>query len=326
VIRHAGTAVIALLALVLISGGCASKPAVITGDEPDINTGTLNARLIVSCDFGKTLMLDKLIEVEDGTTALEALAQYADVDTAYGGGFVKAVEGISSGYMSQPVTREDWFLYINGILTNTGGLAYGIKDGDTIHWYYRDWSFRQSVSSIIGDFPEPFLHGFNGLTVPTLVLYQDGFEVPAGSLFSRLNSISVPHVNIKIFNSATTDEIQNSNLILIGDRDFEPIAEINSLWNRLGLFSRFNNDLLETYGFDGKPAGTFSSGAGIIIAMQNPFNPRGTGVCENVCWVISGTDHEGITAAVNLMTNNPDSLKYLAGAVVLDGTVLPLPR
>lgn len=316
----------AVAVLFTILGGCTGNNPASTGTNPGFSAAPINARLVVSRDFGRTVILDTVVEIDDGTTALEALAQNAVVETAYGGGFVKSIEGITSGYMSQPVTRKDWFLYVNGILTNTGGLAYRINSGDTIHWYYRDWTFRQSVSSIIGDFPEPFFHGFNGQTAPNLVLYQEGMEALAGRLVSLLDSATVPGTVKKDFISVTSDEMQNSNLILIGDRHFEPIFEINDLWNRLGLFCKFNDGIAEVYGYDGKLTSTYTSGAGIIVAMQNPFNPKGTGVCENVCWVVSGTDLEGITSAVDLISTAPDSIKYMAGAIIYNGTVLPLPH
>jgi len=325
VIKHIVIAGLAVFVLITSSGGCTGKDPVTTGGVPEINTATLDARLVVSRDFGQTVILDTVIEVDDGTTALGALAQRVNVETAYGGGFVKSIEGISSGYMNQPVTRRDWFLYVNGILTNTGGLAYRIKSGDTIHWYYRDWTFRQSVSSIIGDFPEPFLRGYNGTTVPTLVIHQEGLAAQAGKLALKLASIPIQHVSVKSLDYVTEDEMQNSNLILVGDHTFEPIAEINNLWNRLGLFCRFNNGYIEAYSFDGRLSGTFDSSAGIILAMQNPFNPKGTGACENVCWVVSGAGQEGISSAVDVISTTPDSLKYLAGAIVHHGTLFPLP-
>lgn len=324
-IRRVAVAGLAALVLVSASGGCRSVNPVIISTEPENNSATVDARLVVSRDFGQVVMLDTIIEVDDGTTALEALMHYAEVNTAYGGGFVKSIEGISSGYMNQPVTRQDWFLYVNGILTNTGGLAYSIKSGDTIHWYYRDWTFRQSVSSIIGDFPEPFLHGYGGITAPTLVVYQEGFETQAGNLVAKLSSISVDNASLKTYDSVTVNEMQKSNLILVGDPYFTPVAEINTLWNRLGLFCRFNNGHIEIYSYEGEITGTYSSGVGLILAMQNPFNPKGTGACENICWVVSGTDREAIISAVGLITASPASLKYLAGAIVHNGVLLALP-
>jgi len=326
VIKRTFIAGLAILVLINSSGGCSGNNPVTTGGNPGISASAINARLVVSRDFGHTVILDTVIAVDDGTTALEALAQHASLETAYGGGFVKSIEGITSGYMSQPVTRKDWFLYVNGILTNTGGLAYRINSGDTIHWYYRDWTFRQSVSSIIGDFPEPFLHGYNGNTAPNVVVYQDGLEMHAGRLVSILDSVMIPGVVKHTFSSVTSDEMQNSNLILVGDQHFEPIAEINDLWNRLGLFCRFNNDVVEVYSYDGKLTGTYATGTGIIVAMQNPFNPKGTGVCENVCWLVSGTDLEGIASVIDVISTAPDRLKYLTGAIVNNGTLVPLPR
>ena len=122
---------------------------------------------MVSADFGKNTIFDETVDINYAVTALDLLKNNLSVGTAYGGGFITSIEGIKSGYLNQPVQRKDWFLYVNGILTNTGGLDYKIRNGDTIHWYYRDWSFRQAVSALISEFPFAFKYGYSAKNTST---------------------------------------------------------------------------------------------------------------------------------------------------------------
>ncbi|GAI85551.1 unnamed protein product, partial [marine sediment metagenome] len=36
----------------------------------------------------------------------------------------------------------------------------------------------------------------------------------------------------------------------------------------------------------------------LIQATQNPWNPKGIGACENVVWLVSGTDEAGVKDAI----------------------------
>jgi hypothetical protein len=81
-------------------------------------------------------MLDKLVTLDDGSTAMDALQRVATVETKYVGGFVEAINGVRSQY---PGTNKDWFYYVNEVSPNVGAAAYILHDGDVVHWDFHEW-------------------------------------------------------------------------------------------------------------------------------------------------------------------------------------------
>jgi len=118
-------ALIAACLLVIPLSGCQSTPS-----------GQIEVRVIISQDFNSTIMLDELVKSDNGSTAMDALQQVATVETAYGGGFVVAIDDVRSQY---PEVKKDWFFYINDTLMNVGAASYILHDGDVEHWDFHEW-------------------------------------------------------------------------------------------------------------------------------------------------------------------------------------------
>jgi hypothetical protein len=124
-----------------------------------------HATLWVTRDEGKTVLLVR--RVPAGETAMQALERSAKIDTRYGGRFVQAIDGLAGSVSS----RHDWFYFVNGIEAPRGAVEYRLHDGDVEWWDYRDWGrVGQSVSVVVGAFPEPFVHGYGGKVRPTVVI------------------------------------------------------------------------------------------------------------------------------------------------------------
>jgi hypothetical protein len=126
-------------------------------------------RVVITWDFGSQLLLDEKLVLTGRTSALEALKQVAQVETAYGGGFVKGINGTRSEFMGAASSKKDWFVFINGILANTGALDYTLQPGDIEQWDFHTWTFQRSVPAITGGFPQPFAGGFAGRTRPACI-------------------------------------------------------------------------------------------------------------------------------------------------------------
>ncbi|MCK4722064.1 MAG: DUF4430 domain-containing protein, partial [Dehalococcoidia bacterium] len=195
-----GGMVIATGIMATIFCGCQSQSGA------SITEGEIQARVVVTRNFGNQLMLDELVMVDRGATAMDALMQVADVETAYGGGFVNAINDVRSGYTGGITSKEDWFISINGITSNTGALDYSLHPGDTEHWDFHDWSFRQFIPSIIGGFPEPFLHGYGGVVYPTIIAYHDGWEEYAQRIADKLRQLGVDSTCTKNVSTLLPDE------------------------------------------------------------------------------------------------------------------------
>jgi len=297
--------------------GCAIEP---TGAGPD-----MTVRVVATWDFGREVIFDQLLEVPSGTSAMAALQEVANTETSYGGAFVNVINGVSSGYAGTQGTKQDWFICVNGIQSNTGALDYTMRHGDVQRWDFHRWNFRTFIPAIVGDFPEPFLHGYKGQVKPTIIVYDGGFEQNAEELEGALIDLGVANVSSQPMVDLSDSDKRNANLIIIGYSGGEMLAEMNSVWNRLGFFARFEDGMLDIYTGTGEQAAQYGPGTGIIQATQSPWNPRGTGACENVVWMVSGTDAAGIEAAAKALATRSSDLQHAFAVVVTGGEIIRVP-
>jgi hypothetical protein len=179
-----------LLAAVAVLAGCGGA------DE-----GT--ASLWVTRDRGAHVVLVR--DVPAGLTALQALDREADIETRYGGRFVRAINGIEGSLTA----RRDWFYFVNGYEADRGAAEYRVHAGDVIWWDFREWSGEVAgVGVVVGAFPEPFLHGYDGNTRPAVVRYsKPEFETGARAIGKLIGAESV---------ASWTERVPpNANLFLI---------------------------------------------------------------------------------------------------------------
>ena len=280
----------------------------------------IEVRVIVSHGFGNESLVDELVTVDNGSNALDALEQVASVETAYGGGFVTAINGISSA------AGADWFFYINGILTNVGARDYALHQGDVERWDFHSWGFCSFVSALIGDFPEPFGHGYGGEVPPTVVVYSPGLENEASGVAAMQAQFGVGNVSIVTAAELSPEEKGRCNLILLGGRDCELVSAVNQLRDTLCFYAYFGEGELLLLDSRGEAAGEYGAGCGLIQASQNPWNPNGIGACQNVLWLVSGTDEAGVRDAVDVLVNHSAELRHAFGAVIAGGEVIKVPR
>jgi len=135
------------------------------------------AHLLVTRDFGLTTLVDRKVQGGGGRSVMDVLGQNAHVATAYGGGFVNTLEGLSSGYTGSKSQRTDWFYYVNGFIANESASSYPMLERDRVWWDYHRWDFVVAVPAVVGMYPEPFLSGYRGRT-----LRSRSFTAPASPL------------------------------------------------------------------------------------------------------------------------------------------------
>jgi hypothetical protein len=155
--------VVALLLALSALAGCGEERA-----------GEGRATLWVTRDRGAEVVLTA--SVPAGISAMEALRRKADIETRYGGRYVQAIEGIEGDLRKQ----SDWFYYVNGYEADIGAADYRLHDGDVVWFDYRSWAEQMRVPIVVGAFPEPFVHGYEGKRRPAVV------RAPVGDLGRRL--------------------------------------------------------------------------------------------------------------------------------------------
>jgi Domain of unknown function (DUF4430) len=141
-----------LLAAACLLAGCGEEAA-----------GEGQARLWVTRDRGAEVVMDTTVPA--GVSALEALRRKAEVETRYGGRFVQAVNGIEGDLAQQ----RDWFWFVNGYEGDRSAADYELHDGDVLWWDHRSWAGEMRQPVVVGAFPEPFLHGYDGKRRPAVV-------------------------------------------------------------------------------------------------------------------------------------------------------------
>ena len=151
-----------LLAAACLLAGCGEEAA-----------GEGSAQLWITRDRGSEVVLSTTVPA--GISALEALRRKADVETRYGGRFVQAIDGIEGDIGKQ----RDWFYFVNGYWADLSAADYELHDGDVLWWDHRSWKGEMRRPVVVGAFPEPFLHGWDGEKRPAVVLGPAG-EVSEG--------------------------------------------------------------------------------------------------------------------------------------------------
>jgi hypothetical protein len=312
--RRALPLIFALLLLAAIFGGCPAQPSA-GGDEPATVT------VVVTRDFGRELVLAEEIEIEDGANAMTALQAVAGVETKYGGGFVKAINGLES----QEASQLDWFYYINGISLSLGAKDYFLGDGDVEQWDLRDWSYRQFVPAIIGAFPQPFLSGVRGELKPTAVVYDEPFAGEAGALAAKMEVWGVAEVTLTGAETLSEAIKEQGNLIIVGSAESGLILELNELRQKLGFFACLEGGRIIVLDEKGKQAGGHGAGWGLIQATQNPWSPGGVGSGESIVFMVTGSDENGIKSAAGALIDNSGGLANAYAVLVNNSDIIKIP-
>ncbi len=184
-------ALCALVVLVLLAG-CGGSAG---GEE-----GT--AQLWVTRDRGAELLVEA--EVDAGQTLMRALASEADLETRYGGRYVQSVNGLSGSLDAQ----RDWFWFVNGYEGDRSAASYRLHDGDVAWLDYRSWEREGEARVVVGAYPEPFLHGYDGRRRPAVVRYAPGQEERAREVATEIGAESVEPLGSAVPDGANVLEVQ----------------------------------------------------------------------------------------------------------------------
>jgi hypothetical protein len=121
-------------------------------------------------------------KVKAGQTAMQALQGATSVKTSYGGRFVQSIEGLAGSRTAE----RDWFYFVNGYEADRGAADYKLHPGDVEWWDYRAWRHAIHVPIVVGAFPEPFLHGYDGKTRQATVIYDSKELEPEAKKLAKL--------------------------------------------------------------------------------------------------------------------------------------------
>jgi len=162
-----------------------------------------SATLWITRDRGQHVLL--ISKVKAGQSAMAALQQVTNVKTSYGGRFAQSIDGVSGSRSSQ----HDWFYFVNGYEADRGAADYTLHPGDVEWWDYRSWKHAMHVPVVVGAFPEPFLHGYDGKTRPATIVYDSKTLEREAHALGRL-------IHAK---TLTADQLADANVLFLTKAD-----------------------------------------------------------------------------------------------------------
>jgi hypothetical protein len=266
--------------------------------------------LTVTRDFGARRLLQRDgIEARESDTVMRVLDRNAEIATRYGGRFVQAIDGISGTRTGGRL--RDWFFYVNGVESPRGAADFALHAEDRIWWDYRDWNAAMRVPAVVGAWPEPFVHGFDGRRWPAAVVCQTARPV-CGEVRSRLRRVG-----------AELGRRGESLDVLVGPwarlRDRESAAVLDGGPAESGVFARFVRaaEGWRLILLDGRGglARALAGSAGLVAATREGEDPPS--------WLVTGTDAAGVQDAVELL--DARDLRDRFAVATLDGTETPVP-
>lgn len=279
----------------------------------------------VTRDFGTEEIASFEADVGEGNNVMELLQKHLNVETEYGGGFVNAIEGLESGYTgkaSEEQRMQDWFFYINGILSGVGAPDYVPADKDVIWWDYHPWGEISFTPAVIGAFPQPFLNGYRGNNPGTLILAGTGCSEAGRRLAVFLQEKGVMQVEVLPYEEARASARSRMTIVLA------PWEELNgsSFWkgiqenrDKTGWFAELTPEAFYRLDMHGQRVEEYRDSAAAILAT-------GTGMGDaSALWLFTALDKEGVSEIVEMTVQRTEELQGKTGALLVGKEVIALP-
>ena len=299
-------ALAALAVLAFALAGCGLGE----GDEQDGG-----AELVITRDFGHARVdADRDDALREDQTVMRLLQSTHDVDTAFGGRFVQAIDG-TAGSGGPP--RRDWFFWVNGIESSVGAGEFELSPGDVVQWDHRAWEAAMRIPAIVGAFPEPLRSGIEGKKLPVRVECAAPRGDACDETKERLADAGVTATGSAIGSPASGEVIR---VVVAPWGRARTLASIRSIEDgpaASGVFARFEDDGRRLVLLDerGDPARTAGPGTGLVAA---------TSFAEaKAVWVVTGVDDAGVLAAARSL--DEAALEDAFAVAVAGGEPLKLP-
>lgn len=251
-----------------------------------------SARVLVTEDFGTRVVGARVVqELPANETAMRMLQRNFDVETAYGGRYVTAIDGREGSRTGQ----RDWFFFVNGIGSQVGAAEVDVHPGDAIWWDRHDWSGSQRVEAVVGQFPEPFAHGFDGRRLPLVLQCAASAEEACQQVAERLTAVGALPARQTLGTNVETAVLR----VLVGEwaaiRRDHALRLLDRGPQTSGVYARFADDgaSLELLDPAGEVVRRLGAGAGLVAATR---------LGEQVpTWAVTGTDAAGVAAAAEAL-------------------------
>ncbi|RJS72379.1 MAG: DUF4430 domain-containing protein, partial [Candidatus Syntrophoarchaeum sp. WYZ-LMO15] len=275
------------------------------------NSSTYNGPL---SGYTPVEMFDIVKLAPEGTSPVELLKSVAITTEEGASTPIASIDGLEQN----STLMYYWYPFVNGIPIPWGEWStYTLNAGDTVHWEIQKCVNSPSPDSYkvrpIQDYPEPFLHGYNGTIYNTTIVYPDELCYPAkaDAIESRLLAAGVPadRISKKAVGALTQAEKQSNNLILLGTPSNNPIiAELNARHADVGMPVYFSGDAM----IDDSDDTSYLVG-GVIEACDNPYDNGGDWDdawkdAGPTIWLATAREDYWAYKAADMLASDPESL------------------
>jgi hypothetical protein len=289
-----GTAVaIALLGAALAAAGCGLGPG----------AGVGSVELTVTREYGAVPVLQRSLEAKESDTVMRLLERSADIETRYGGGYVRSIDGVAED--ERGGDPYDWFFYVDGTESPTGAADVDVQGGERIWWDYRDWAATNHVPAVVGSWPAPFVHGVAGKRYPVVV---ECASAKRGS-FVRSGTTKEPQVAWSDACGATQGALEREGVKLASGSPKGAIRVLVGAWSRLrsdpaarlveegpaesGIYADFKGRELVALDDAGNEARNLGPDAGLVAATSRYGGPP--------IWLVTGGTAAAVRAAADAL-------------------------
>ncbi|MFN8113372.1 MAG: DUF4430 domain-containing protein [Solirubrobacterales bacterium] len=299
----------AALACAAVAGGCGFGP----GDAAEGQ-----AELRVTREFGTVPMVDATLEdPTESDTVIRFLDENADIESSYGDNFVDSIDGYAGS--TSGGGAEDWFFFVNGYYSDIGSGETEIRPGDRIWWDYRYWSAAYRVPAVVGSWPEPFLHGYDGERPDTVLECVRAEPETCADVVVALKGAGI---EFTVDEPKQPVEHPDELRILVGTWDAVGDDAAASQLDRgprtSGVYASFEpcggTSELVVDDDHGRPARRLADGGLVAAVREGEDQPT---------WLVTGTGDDAVAAAAALL--GPDDLRDRYAVAVAGGETIPAP-
>lgn len=294
----------ALLCLLLLTG-CG------VGTAPQTSL-----RLLVTEDFG-TVPVQELDTPESAAsdTVMRLLQRNTTVETRFGGGFVQSIDGRAGG--REDGRPYDWFYYVNGVQAEEGATSVKVRPSDRIWWDRHDWGATSEIPAVVGSFPEPFVHGYDGSRLPTRLECTEPRSPQCVAVGKRMAEVGVVAGKGGLQTSLSRDTLRVVTGLYSAIRADETVRNLENGPKASGVYAKPAADGKSIAVLDprGRTVRTLGPGSGLIAATS--FEDG------RPLWIVTGTDEAGVLAAAEALQEGNLLGHFALG--IADGQAVDVP-
>jgi len=284
------------------SGDESPAPAAAGGPSPGRAPKAGEVRLVVSKDFGTTAGHDVVVPAEEGMTVMSLLAANTKLETAYGGSFVSAIDGLKSTFGSTG-DASDWFFWVDGRMGRSGAGDVELTGGETVWWDYHRWQGAMFIPAALHAFPRPWNQG--GVTL-------------LGDMAAEQTAAMLDSLGVAVSESAALEAPPSGDAVVTAT----VVQAESTVWlrdllaqkNDIGVFAEIDDGRLWALDHSGGRARQLTAAA---IAAPNPAAELKT------LLILVGDDEAAVTALVHGMA--AQGFAPGVGIGMTGGDIVPLP-